>query len=104
LSWDEASTDFYVTPEDIQFNPEEGCRLLHIHSDAFSMVPSQIVGQKLTDVCLTMTGQGFRYQKLSMSFIPAHSRSIQCSDLNTVDVHNIVNMKIVSWYHPLYHS
>lgn len=101
LTWDEDGKEFYV-PEDMNFNPEEGCRLLHFHCDAFNILTSQIVGQKLSDVCLTMSGQGFRYQKLSLNFVPVHARTIQCSDLNTVDVHNIISMKILNWFHPLY--
>ena len=102
LMWDEDDKEFNDLYDDLDFNPEDGCRLLHFHCDAFNILTSQIVGQKLSDVCLTMSGQGFRYQKLSLNFVPMHARSIQCSDLNTVDVHNIISMKILNWFHPLY--
>ena len=101
-SWDETSSDNFFSVSDLNFNPEEGCNLLHLNCSDFNVVSSNIVGQKLSDVCLTMTGQGFRYQRLTLSFVPAHSRSLQCLELNTVDLQSIVNLKIFDWYHPHY--
>ena len=81
FSWDEAGKDFHFSHEDVDFNPDESCQLLMFHCDAFNLLTSQIVAQKLNDVCLTMSGQGFRYQKLTLTFVPAHSRSIQVNTL-----------------------
>ena len=73
-SWEDATTFDLFSPEDLNHNLEDGCSLLRIVCDDFSVVSSNVVGQKLNDVCLTMTGVGFRYQKLTLSFVPIHSR------------------------------
>ena len=46
------------------------------------------------------SGDRFNLSSLKNNFITF----FQCSELNTVDIHNIMSMKILNWYHPLYIS
>jgi hypothetical protein len=88
--------------DDIHHNPESGCSILHMQTTSFCRIPPAINGMRLVDVCKTMTGSAFQYQRLRLKFVPAHYRFSQCDSLETIVINDIVGMKVYDWYHTHY--
>ena len=63
---------------------------------SYSRVPPSISGMRLVDVCKTMTGSAFQYQRLRLNFVPSHFGFSHCDSLQTIVVDDIVGMKVRS--------
>ncbi len=87
---------------DIDHNSESECSILHITSASFCRIPASINGLRLVDICKTMTGSAFQFNRLRLKFVPAHYRFSHCDSLETVIINDIVGMKVYDWYHPSY--
>ena len=89
---------------DIHSNAEEHTKVLRLETMSFCPgLTGAILGMKLQEVCVTATGQGFRYQKLVLKFVPMHVGLKQCSSESVIiDINDICNVKILDWYHPCY--
>lgn len=102
-----------VHSTDISVSQVEHCKLLQMECDAFSLLPGAISGLRIHDLNLTTTGDGFRYQKVTMILGPPHLRTER--DFNgrikvlsphsvTLSVNNITSVNLYPWYHPMYSS
>ncbi|XP_059092166.1 transmembrane protein 183A-like [Tigriopus californicus] len=87
---------------DIFHNPEDSCVLLEIRTNGFCHVPYTILGSKLIDISVNVCGAGFQFQKLAMSFVPAHQYSINCDNLTSVILNGVAAFRLVNWYEPTY--
>ena len=85
---------------------------MHLDSDVFSYLPGELIGKKVLDVVITSTGEGFRYRKVCLIFGQPHIRAekdfqgkmnLLTPHTSTVTIGNIVNIRILDWYHPLYY-
>ena len=106
---DTETFDYYTSSNDdsvcdVNYNPEESNMVLQLELSSFRPgLPDTILGMKLQSVCVTATGPGFRYQKLSFKFVPQHVGLKQCSsDTIPIDIGDVCNIKILKWYHPCY--
>lgn len=106
------SGDFQVQP-DVSIIAEESYKLLQLDCDAFSLLPGSLPSLRILDVCITSSGEGFRYQKMAMTLGPAHLRvekdwtgrsNATSPHTVTIDIGNVVAMRVLEWYHPLYTS
>lgn len=86
--------------DNIHDNPDDGCKLMIVYSQAFAHISPLISGQKVVDVCLTMCGEGFRFHKLLLGFAPSHVYSRNCDSVNFLVLSDINHFKIVDWFHP----
>lgn len=87
---------------DIFHNPEDSCVILEIRTNGFCHVPYTILGSKLMDINVNVCGAGFQFQKLAMSFVPAHQYSINCDNLTAVVLNGVTAFRLVNWYEPAY--
>jgi len=109
-SWESMEDDDLASSEaallkeldDIYHNPESDCSILHVQTASYSRVPPSIGGMRLVDVCKTMTGSAFQYQRLRLNFVPSHFGFSHCDSLQSVVVDDIVGMKVYQWFHPNY--
>jgi len=87
---------------DVNHNSEEFNKVLRLELSSFRPgLPDSILGLKLQNICVTATGPGFRFQKLVFKFVPKHIGLKQCSsDSIIIDIGDIINLKILNWYHP----
>ena len=68
---------------------------IFLQTASYSRVPPSIGGMRLVDVCKTMTGSAFQYQRLRLNFVPSHFGFSHCDSLQSVVVDDIVGMKVV---------
>ena len=103
-SWEAFSGGDENSAKDLLWNPDDGCSTLHIQSSSFSKLPSSMVGLRLAEVCLTMSGAGFRYQRLALRLVPSHlgTASSSSDGLVTAIINDIVAMRVYEWFRPQY--
>lgn len=84
-------------------NPEwDGCVLM-AETASVSLVPEDVLSKILHSTTLTVSGQSYQFRKLSMKFVPFQLRATQTTSETThVIINDIVRLKMVHWYHPLY--
>ena len=106
--WDEGNDESDVDDwsddgPDVFDNPEwEGCVLM-AETASVSRIPEDVLGKILHATTLTVSGQSFQFRKLSMKFVPFRLRPTQTTSETThVIINDIVRLKMVHWYHPLY--
>ena len=89
---------------DVNHNFEEFNKVLRLELSSFRPgLPDSLLGLKLQNICVTASGPGFRFQKLVFKFVPKHIGLKQCSsDSIILDIGDIINLKILDWYHPCY--
>lgn len=107
--WEDLEEDLELP--DVGISSEEKCLLLHLDTNAFSFLPGSLIGLKVHDVNVTSCGEGFRYQKVNLILGPLHIRSekdcygrvnILTSNSVTVSIGNVVAIRLLEWFHPLY--
>ena len=98
---------------DISISSEESCQLLQIDCDAFAPLPGTVCGLRIHAINITSSGEGFRYQKISMNLGPPHFRKDKDSNGKVkilsphsviVDIGNITAINLVNWYHPIFYT
>ena len=98
---------------DISISPEESCQLLQVDCDAYNPLPGSVCGLRIHSINITSSGEGFRYQKISMILGPPHFRKDKDSNGRLrilsphsviVDIGNITAINLVKWYHPLFYT
>lgn len=96
---------------DVDVSHEESCKLLQLDCDAFSLLPGAIPGLKILDINVTSSGEGFRYQKVTMTMGPPHLRVEKDSKGRytafsphsiSLSIGNIMAIRLLDWFHPLY--
>jgi len=96
---------------DISQSSEESCLLLQLDCDAFSLLPGALPGLKIFDFNVISSGDGFRYQKVTLTLGPSHQRpemdfkgrrSILSPNSITLSIGNILAIHLWPWYHPLF--
>jgi len=107
--WENLGTATPLT--DISQSPEESCLLLQLDCDAFSLLPGALPGLRIFDFNVISSGDGFRYQKVTLTLGPSHQRSekdfkgrrsILSPHSITLTIGNILAIHLWPWYHPLY--
>ena len=59
-----------------------------------------MAGMRLFEVCSTISVG----ESLSLKFIPAHQRSLQCDSLVQVNIGDIKSIRVYPWHTPQFHS
>ena len=107
--WEHLGTTAQLT--DISQSPEESCLLLQLDCDSFSLLPGALPGLKIFAFNVISSGDGFRYQKVTLTLGPSHQRSekdfkgrrpILSPHSITLTIGNILAIHLWPWYHPLY--
>ena len=84
-------------------SPDRDGWIMTAETASMNLVEHEGLGKLLHQTALTVSGQSFQYRKLQMTFVPYKLRSTQTtSDMATVVINDIVRLKMVPWYHPLY--
>lgn len=89
--------------EDINYNPDKGCRVLQVNSTCWASIPP-VLGLRLFQVSLSVS-HGMRFHKLKLRFGSPRTGgrgppNQQDSVLVVID--NVVNLKVLNWWNPQY--
>ena len=83
-----------IWQNNLEFNVQRENLSYCLQTASYSRVPPSISGMRLVDVCKTMTGSAFQYQRLRLNFVPSHFGFSHCDSLQSVVVDDIVGMKV----------
>jgi len=100
---DKPAKELISNLSDINFNPEESCKLLQVSAAHWSSMPP-VMGQKLLSVSLSVA-HGMRYHKLKLLFgSPSMDarRRVDQNDTLEIVIDSVGGMKIFDWWHPQY--
>ncbi len=109
-SWDDDDASMGCDA-DLGQSQDEFCKLLLFDCDHLSELPTSLSGLKILDFNVTSTGDGFRYQKVTMIFGPAHIRlekdsngrvTVMSPHSIAVTIDSITSINLLDWYHPKY--
>jgi len=106
---DDGIGDFQQTKQlinelsDINYNPEEGCKILQVTGNCWSSIPP-VIGLKLLGVTLSVS-HGMRFHKLKLLFGSPLSdcrRNHDQQETTQVLIDNVCGMKVLNWWSPQY--
>ncbi|GFY41146.1 transmembrane protein [Trichonephila inaurata madagascariensis] len=94
----------------VNYNPDEGCKILRFACSHYVLVPPMVMGSRLRDVRVNLAND-MRRQKLQLTFghgnyrqshrgSNMHTESIGCCDVVEFDA--VENLMILNWWHPQY--
>ncbi|GFS79894.1 transmembrane protein [Nephila pilipes] len=94
----------------VNYNPDEGCKILRFACSHYVLVPPMVMGSRLCDVRINLAND-MRRQKLQLTFGHSnyrqssrgsnmHKENIGCSDVVEFDA--VENLMILNWWHPQY--
>jgi len=85
---------FLEEMSNIQYNPDEGCRVLQVGAAAWTQLPS-VMGLQLKSVGLSVSGMGMRYHRLNLQY---------GSELGTTPlvIEPVTSVKVLPWWNPGY--
>ena len=103
--------DFQCQPASIGPDDEESCHLLQFDCDAFALLPSGLSGLRILDFNVISSGEGFRYQSVTITLGPIHLNTTvdykgrkQRLSPNTINltIGNCLSIQFLPWFHPLH--
>jgi len=100
---DKSARELISNLSDINYNSEDGCKLLQVSAAHWSSMPP-VMGQKLLSVSLSVA-HGMRYHKLKLLFgSPSMDtrRRVDQNDTVEIVIDSVGGMKIFDWWHPQY--
>ncbi|CAL7940904.1 unnamed protein product [Xylocopa violacea] len=91
------TTDFLEMLEDINVNPEEGCKILRVTCLKYSMLPP-VTGLILQSVSMTLM-PGFKDHRIQLGF---GTSDVPHTLTNQVILNDVIHCQILDWWHPTY--
>ncbi|XP_063985980.1 transmembrane protein 183 [Diachasmimorpha longicaudata] len=98
ITWDdEQRSDLTEMLEDVSMNSEDGCRILRVVCQKYSLVPL-VIGLILQTVKLDLS-PGLGHHRLQLSF---GTNFIPKTPTQVVVLSAVVDCKVLDWWHPCY--